>query len=70
MNSIENIERVNDIYLFVIDILIIVQDSSLVETVLPSIISLPSWFKEKSHVKVRFYYVFFVTLFYCFPFFS
>ena len=52
LHSIESMERVNDIYLFIINLLIMVQDSSLLEIIVTKTIIIPKWFKERANVEV------------------
>lgn len=52
IQSIESSQRMNDIYLFLINILLIVQDPSLVEVIQNHYINIPAWYKEKTNLKV------------------
>lgn len=53
LQSIETMGRVNDLYLFVINLLTIVQDPSLLESIATEMVITPIWFKERPETKVR-----------------
>lgn len=55
LQSIETVERVNDIYLFIINLLIIFQDGSLLNSLVNEKMVVPKWFKERANVEVSFY---------------
>jgi hypothetical protein len=52
IQSIDSSQRMNDIYLFLINILLIVQDPSLLEMIQKHYIHIPAWYKEKTNLKV------------------
>jgi hypothetical protein len=59
INSIDSVQRINDIYLYLINLLLLVQDPSLLEMMNKITISIPSWYKDKATMKVKYFCVYY-----------